>query len=107
VAIQYDPMNYLSNYRKFCLQNAQFVSEYKDREKRGVFGDDELEESMIYDFEDKVEEIHQKRETESDSMELKLNEERILSMMFPLDWKEAKVEMSALIMCHEYMKTEN
>ena len=62
---------------------------------------------MIYEFEDKVEEIHQKRETESDSMELKLNEERILSMMFPLDWKEAKVEMSALIMCHEYMKAEN
>jgi hypothetical protein len=62
VAIQYDPMQYLSNYRKLCIQNAPFVNEFADREKRGVFGDDELEESMFDEFEENIEEIHQRRE---------------------------------------------
>jgi hypothetical protein len=40
VAIQYDPMQYLYSYRQFNLNNSEFIEEFKDKEKRGVFGDD-------------------------------------------------------------------
>lgn len=43
ICVQYDPMLYVSNIRKFSLENAPFVNEFVNREKRGIFGSDELE----------------------------------------------------------------
>ena len=62
ICVQYDPMLFISNVRKFALENAPFVNEFVNREKRGIFGSDELEQSML-EFEDNIEEIHQKRES--------------------------------------------
>jgi hypothetical protein len=50
-------MLFVSNIRKFALENAPFVNEFVNREKRGIFGSDELEQSML-EFEDNIEEIH-------------------------------------------------
>jgi hypothetical protein len=36
-------MLYLSHVRKFALENAPFVEEFINREKRGIFGSDDLE----------------------------------------------------------------
>tara|TARA_B110000285_G_C14599264_1_gene369882 strand:- start:325 stop:462 length:138 start_codon:yes stop_codon:yes gene_type:complete len=45
-----------------------------------------LEESMIDGFEDKVEEIHQKKENKNKNKD---QEDRVLSMMYPQVWREA------------------
>lgn len=38
ICVQYDPMKYISHFRKFSIENAPFFNEYANKEKEGIFG---------------------------------------------------------------------
>ena len=54
-------MSYITKFRKFAISNAPFVHELSERDRRGVFGTEEREQSML-EFEERIEEIHRSRE---------------------------------------------
>lgn len=37
ICVQYDPMKYIYNFRKFSIENAPFFNEYASKEKEGIF----------------------------------------------------------------------
>lgn len=41
VCVQYDPMRFITNFRKFALANTTLINEFKNRDQRGVFGPNE------------------------------------------------------------------
>ena len=59
---------------------------------------------MIDEFEDKVEEIHQKKENKNKNKD---QEDRVLSMMYPQVWREALVDQQMIILCNEYLNGDS
>ena len=95
ICIQYDPMKYLSNMRQFSVECGPFIKEWAQKNELGIFGQENYED-MMEDLQDQIADIGTEKISEK-------TVERIKMMMFPVTWREARVDRSSLMLCDFYL----